>query len=128
MTTIIDSDQHLYESRTLWAEHIDPAFRDEALAIVDDELGYPWLTWRDRQLDVADVQIPGDTAVLGRHRQRFRQHLPPEYDYDEALPDHYWDPSARVEAARRHGPRRGGVVPELRLAVGTSAVGVAARP
>ena len=72
MTVIIDSDQHLYESRTLWADHIDPASRDEALAIVDDELGYPWLTWRGQRLDVADVQIPGDTAVLGRHRQRCR--------------------------------------------------------
>ena len=79
MTAIIDSDQHLYESRTLWAQHVDPALRDEALAIVDDELGYPWLTWRGQRLDVADVQIPGDTAVLGRHRQRLREGLAPEY-------------------------------------------------
>ena len=49
MTVIIDSDQHLYESRTMWEEHIDPSLRHEALAIVDDELGYPWLTWRGRQ-------------------------------------------------------------------------------
>ena len=28
---IIDSDQHLFEYRGLWAEHIDPAVRDEAL-------------------------------------------------------------------------------------------------
>ena len=96
MTVIIDSDQHLYESRTMWAEHIDPSLRHEALAIVDDELGYPWLTWRGRRLDVADVQIPGDTAVLGRHRQRLRERLAPEYHYDEQLPAHYWDPSARA--------------------------------
>jgi predicted TIM-barrel fold metal-dependent hydrolase len=97
VTVIIDSDQHLYEGRTLWAEHIDPAHTDEALAIVDDDLGYPWLTWRDRRLDVADVQIPGETVVLGRLRQRCREHLPPEYRYDEELPDHYWEPSARVD-------------------------------
>jgi predicted TIM-barrel fold metal-dependent hydrolase len=97
VTIIIDSDQHLYESRTLWADQIDPACRDEALAIVDDELGYPWLTWRGQRLDVADVQFPGDTAVLGRHRQRQREQLPPEYRYDEALPVHYWDPSARAK-------------------------------
>jgi len=97
MGAIIDSDQHLYESRTLWADHIDPGLRHEALAIVDDELGYPWLTWRDRRLDVADVQVPGDTASLGRHRQRRRQGLAPEYDYDDALPVHYWDPSARAD-------------------------------
>jgi hypothetical protein len=33
MTVIIDSDQHLFESSTLWADHIDPSSRDEALAI-----------------------------------------------------------------------------------------------
>jgi predicted TIM-barrel fold metal-dependent hydrolase len=96
VAVIIDSDQHLYETRTLWADHIDPGARDEALAIVDDDLGYPWLTWRGGRLDIADVQIPGDTAVLGRRRQRCRDQLPPEYDYDEALPTHYWEPSARV--------------------------------
>jgi len=96
VTIIIDSDQHLYEYRTLWADHIDPDRRHEALAIVDDPLGYPWLTWRSRQLDVADVQFPGDTAQLGRHRQRQRQQLPPEYNYDDALPAHYWEPSARL--------------------------------
>jgi Amidohydrolase len=96
MTAIIDSDQHLFETRTLWAEHIDPAQRHEALAIVDDDLGYPWVTWRDQRLDLADVQIPGDTAAVGRHRQRRRRHLPPEYRYDEALPSHYWEPTARA--------------------------------
>lgn len=96
MTTIIDSDQHLYEPRTLWREHIDPGLRDEALAIVDDELGYPWLTWRHRRLDLADVQRPGDTAAMGRHRQRHRAQRAPEYRYDDALPAHYWEPRARA--------------------------------
>jgi hypothetical protein len=40
---VVDCDQHLYESRTTWGDHMDPAARDDALAIVDDELGYPWL-------------------------------------------------------------------------------------
>ena len=97
MASLIDSDQHLYETRTMWADHIDPDLRHEALAIVDDELGYPWLTWRDRRLDVADVQYPGDTTALGRLRQRRRDGLRPDYDYDEALPSHYWEPSARSE-------------------------------
>ena len=96
MTLIIDSDQHLYETKTMWADNIDPAHRDDALAIVDDELGYAWLTWRDRRLDLADVQLPGDTAAVGGHRQRARQQQPPAYRYDEALPDNYWEPAARV--------------------------------
>ena len=89
---VIDSDQHLYESRTLWAEYVDPSQRGEALAIIDDQVGYPWLTWRGERLDLADVQLPGDTKAIGRNRQRCRQNLPPEYSYDEALPPEYWDP------------------------------------
>jgi predicted TIM-barrel fold metal-dependent hydrolase len=115
MTAIIDSDQHLYESRTLWAEHIDPDRRDDALAIVDDELGYPWLTWRGRRLDVADVQFPGDTAALGRQRERYRQNRPPDYRYDDALPRHYWEPSARAKHLDQMGLDEAVVFPNFGL-------------
>ena len=94
--TVIDCDQHLYESRTLWREHIDPAHRDNALGIDDDELGYPWVTWRGRQLQLADVQLPGDTVSLGARREQQRDGKPPSYGYDEALPADYWEPAARV--------------------------------
>ena len=93
--TIVDSDQHLYESRDLWRDHIDPGARDDALAIVDDDFGYPWLQWRDRRLQLADVQQPGDTDALGRWRERQRTGEPPEYRYDEALPEEYWRPRVR---------------------------------
>ncbi len=96
MAAVIDSDQHLFETRSLWADHIDPDLRDEALAIVDDELGYSWLTWREQRLSLAQVQHPGSTAELGRLTQRRRQRLPPEYSYDEELPSDYWEPAARL--------------------------------
>lgn len=96
MAAVVDSDQHLYESRDLWAEHIEPARRQDALRIEDDELGYAWLLWRDQRIALADVHHPGDTAGVGRHRQRRQQGLAPEYGYDEALPADYWDPAARV--------------------------------
>ena len=41
--------------------------------------------------------MPGDTKALGRRRERQRRGEPSEYDYDDALPRHYWDPSARAE-------------------------------
>jgi predicted TIM-barrel fold metal-dependent hydrolase len=93
---VIDCDQHLYEPRDMWRECIDPAHRDDALAIVDDDLGYPWLCWRDRHLELADVQHPGETGSLGRYRTRVREGLPPEHSYDDTLPDDYWEPGARV--------------------------------
>ena len=93
---VIDSDQHLYETRTMWHEYIDPSYRHDALSLTDDERGYPWLTWRDNRLDLADVQLPGDTVAMGRNRQRCEQGAAPEYHYDDTLPADYWDPAARV--------------------------------
>ena len=92
---VVDCDQHLYESRDLWASHIDPADRHRALAIEDDDQGYAWLTWQGRRLQLADVQQPGDTAVLGDFRAGQRRGDPPPYVYDDALPRDYWDPAAR---------------------------------
>jgi predicted TIM-barrel fold metal-dependent hydrolase len=95
--SIIDSDEHLYEPRQMWADHIDPLHGDDALSLTDDDLGYTWLTWRGQRLEIADVHVPGDTASCGRHREGFRKGLPAGYNYDEALPREYWDPSARVD-------------------------------
>lgn len=96
MTAIIDFDQHLYESRTTWLDHIDPAMRDEAIRLEDDELGYAWMTWRSRRLAIADVTTPGETAPIGTHWRRQRAGQPSEYSYDEALPKDFWNPAARV--------------------------------
>lgn len=96
MTRIVDSDQHLYEPRSLWADYIDPSAREEALALVDDDLGYTWLSWRGSHLGLADVHLPGNTASCGDHRRRQRAGQAAAYRYDEALPAPYWEPAARV--------------------------------
>jgi len=96
MARVIDSDQHLFEYRDMWREHIDPAERDDALALTDDARGHTWLTWRDRVITIADVQDPGETDAIGERRQRERAGLPPLRHYDDALPRDYWDPAARV--------------------------------
>jgi Amidohydrolase len=95
MPVVIDSDQHLYEYRGMWREHIDPALREEALELTDDERGNTWLTWRGRVLGVGDVQDPGETDAIGERRRRERAGLPPLRHYDDALPRDYWEPTAR---------------------------------
>jgi predicted TIM-barrel fold metal-dependent hydrolase len=115
MNTVIDSDQHLYETRSMWAEHIDPKWSEDALGIVDDELGYPWLSWRGKHLSLADVQMPGETTAIGRRRQRVLEGLAPEYDYDEALPSDYWEPRARVEKLDEMGLDQAVVFPNFGL-------------
>jgi predicted TIM-barrel fold metal-dependent hydrolase len=97
MPPVVDSDQHLYEPRTMWLDHIDPDRRDDALRIVDDELGYSWVTWRGTRLAPADVQRPRETSALGSLHERIRAGLPPELRYDDELPRDYWDASARAD-------------------------------
>src|SRR5262245_33687018 len=97
MSRVIDSDQHLFEYRGLWAEHIEPAFRSEAIRFEDDALGHVRVLWRDRVLGVADVSLPGETAAIGERRRREREGLPPLARYDDALPRDYWDPAARLD-------------------------------
>jgi len=97
MRTVIDSDQHLYEYRGLWAEHIDPALRHEAIRFVDDPLGHVRVMWHAHVLAVADVQFPGETDAIGTRRRREREGLPPLVRYDEVLPQDYWHPGARAE-------------------------------
>ncbi len=96
MSRVIDSDQHLFEYRGLWAEHIEPALRHEAIRFADDALGHVRVMWRDRVLGVADVSLPGETAAIGERRRRERAGLPPLARYDDALPRDYWEPAARA--------------------------------
>jgi predicted TIM-barrel fold metal-dependent hydrolase len=113
--TIIDSDQHLFEYRGLWEEHIDSALRDEALRFVDDEVGNVSVRWRDVELVTADVQLPGETDAIGERRRRERAGLPPEQPYDEALPRDYWDPRARAERLAGLGLDEAVLVPNYGL-------------
>jgi len=93
---IIDVDQHLFEPRTMWRDHIDPGLRDAALAIEDDERGYPWLTWRGERLYLAEVQFPGKVKQIGDLRQRIARGEPAEHRYEDVLPLEYTDAKARL--------------------------------
>ncbi len=94
---VIDVDQHISEPRTCWHDHIDPVHRDDALAIADDELGYPWLTWRDRRLYLAEVQQPGKAGAIGDERARIARGEPADARYEDRIPPAYSDPKARLE-------------------------------
>ncbi|MFN2544927.1 MAG: amidohydrolase family protein [Actinomycetota bacterium] len=94
---IIDGDQHLYEPRTMWRDHIDPGFRDDALAVELDELGYAWLTWRGQRLYPAEIQQPAKAKEIGELRKRMERGERAEASYDELLPVDYTSPKARVD-------------------------------
>ena len=102
-TGVIDCDQHLFESRTLWADYADPNRRDQALQIVDDAAGNAWLEWQGRRMVLADVTVPGETDEVGVRLQQALAGQPPARPYDEALPAAYWQPAARLAELDRLG-------------------------
>jgi predicted TIM-barrel fold metal-dependent hydrolase len=93
---VIDCDQHLFETADLWARYIEPAHRDGALRLSEDDLGYTWLTWRGQRLMPAFHQVPGDTDTIGWQMRRLREGQPAEHTYAETTPDAYEQPAARI--------------------------------
>jgi predicted TIM-barrel fold metal-dependent hydrolase len=100
---IIDVDQHLFETRTTWIDHIDPGFRADALAIEDDERGWPWVTWRGERLYPVEIQHPGHPEEVGENRLAMERGEPAPASYEELLPPSYASPAARVEDLDRMG-------------------------
>jgi predicted TIM-barrel fold metal-dependent hydrolase len=96
MIQVVDVDQHINEPRTCWLDHIDPVRRADALRIKDDDLGYPWLVWRDGPIYLAEVQTPGRAKTIGEERLRIARGEPAEARYEERIPAAYTDPTARI--------------------------------
>jgi predicted TIM-barrel fold metal-dependent hydrolase len=87
---------HLMEPRDVWARYADPADRDVALRLDEDELGHTWLWHGDRRLELAFRQVPGDTEQVGAQLRAVRNGEPADCTYEEANPASYRDPSARL--------------------------------
>ncbi len=92
---IYDADSHLFERPDLWRDHIDPDQRHNALAIETDDLGHPWLTWRDRPLMLTWISQPGLYESIGLLIDVHRAGRPASYDYERDLPESHWNPSVR---------------------------------
>jgi predicted TIM-barrel fold metal-dependent hydrolase len=112
---VIDADTHLFETRTLWADHLPVARRPLALRIEDDELGYAWLTApHGERIHLAEVHTPGDIAPMGERRIRQRAGAAPAVPFDE-LPARDRDPAARVQLMDEQGVDEALVFPNFGL-------------
>jgi predicted TIM-barrel fold metal-dependent hydrolase len=100
---ILDVDQHLFESRRAWRDHIDPAFRDDALTIEDDARGWPWLTWRGKRLCSVDPQVPMQPHLVGEDRVRRDAGEPAPARYEDRIPSSYGSAAARVRQLDEFG-------------------------
>ncbi len=99
----IDVDQHLFESRTTWSEHIDPARRPDALSIADDDAGWPWLTWRGTRLTPIEVPIPERSMLIGQDRLRRLRGERARASFEDLVPDSYRGAGARLETLDHFG-------------------------
>ena len=100
---VIDVDQHLFESRTTWSDYIEPAHRDDALAIADDAQGWPWLTWRGAPLTPLEVPIPERSSLIGDDRLRRIRGEHATASFDDLVPDAYRLAGARLESLDAFG-------------------------
>jgi predicted TIM-barrel fold metal-dependent hydrolase len=99
LCVIIDGDSHLYEPRRMWHDYCDPADRDVAIRIENDELGYAWLTVRGQSIGkrayISSPTAGADFSGLGKALHRWRDGLPNEETHYDQMPATYWDPGAR---------------------------------
>ena len=92
---ILDADSHLFERPDLWREYADPARREDALSIENDELGHPFLVHRGRQLMLTWMCEPGSYESIGDLIEDHRAGRPSTYNYSTDLPESHWNPSVR---------------------------------
>ncbi|MGA8725155.1 MAG: amidohydrolase family protein [Acidimicrobiales bacterium] len=102
MNLLIDSDTHLFEPPDMWRTYVDPADRDVALHMADDELGYTWVMFGDRRLSLGGPHRPGDVDGMGAFRQRMIDGLPSDLDVYEFTAS-YSDPDDRLRQLDRAG-------------------------
>jgi predicted TIM-barrel fold metal-dependent hydrolase len=113
--TVIDADTHLFETPSMWADHLPVSRRNLAVKIEKDDLGYAWLTAPGgERIHLAEVHTPGDIATMGQRRVRQRSGLPPSVSFDELLPQDH-DPAARVGLLDRQGVDEALVFPNFGL-------------
>jgi uncharacterized protein len=97
----VDADGHVLEPRDTWLDHIDPAFRDRAIRIVDDDRGDEVLLVDGRPLEVMRNGLAGlggielDPAAALDRRRGLR--------YEDGCPPGGYDPAARLRVMDDEG-------------------------
>jgi len=92
---ILDADSHLFERPDLWQTYADRSEREDALVILNDDLGHPWLTHRGRPLTLTWTSEPGRYESIGELIDDHRAGRPSRFDYARDLAESHWNPAAR---------------------------------
>ena len=60
MAKIVDADSHIFEQPGMWSHYMPASQRHLALDIEEDELGFSWLTHRNKRLLQCYISQPGE--------------------------------------------------------------------
>jgi predicted TIM-barrel fold metal-dependent hydrolase len=90
----VDADGHVLEPRDTWIDYIDPAFRDRAIRIAEDEKGLEVLLVDGKPLK----SVRGSLAALGGIELDPAEALSPRSGlrYEDGCPPGGYDPAARL--------------------------------
>ena len=98
MTKVIDADSHMFEQPGMWSKRLPVKQQHLALNLVEDELGYTWLTHKDNRLLQCYISEPGKLwESYGLPHRRQREGQPALRRYTD-MPATYRDPAARRDA------------------------------
>lgn len=70
---------------------------------MDDERGWPWLTWRGARLYPVELQTPGHPQQVGENRLKMQRGEESPGRYEDLLPPDYTDSASRLAALDRWG-------------------------
>ncbi|WP_157704813.1 amidohydrolase family protein [Sphingobium herbicidovorans] len=116
-------DSHMYEQRDMWSRYMVNKDRENAMAIVDDELGYPMLRYKGRSPRGTycwmgkpgfDENLLNLDAFMGQPQRDQRDGIPAKMRYED-LPLSYTDAGARVVEMDRQGVGESFVFPQWGL-------------
>jgi predicted TIM-barrel fold metal-dependent hydrolase len=97
----VDADGHVLEPRSTWIDYIDPAFRDRAIRIVDDDQGgevllidgQPLESMRNGLASLGGIELDPADALDRTKRLR----------YEDGCPPGGYDPKARLSVMDGEG-------------------------
>ena len=96
----IDADGHVLEPADTWEKHLEPAYRDRAIRIVQDENGYEVLLIDGRPLKTLRGQLG---ALGGIEMDTTRLLTRGQMTYAEGSPAGAWDPVERLRVMDGEG-------------------------
>lgn len=109
----IDADGHILEPPDLWERYLDPAFRDRALRLRQDDEGREYVEIDGRPSKLIRKGMPGGLGAMDRMAGIVEEREPTGSPYVDNAPLGAMDAAERIERLDREGLERAFLYPTL---------------